>query len=542
MWGLLRGSLKLSWCLCRKALRIACWLIVLTVKGLVRQFETPSTTHGSARLATVRDLKDAGMVGVQNQGLLLGKIDGRVIQAPAHDHVLVTAPTRSGKTHCFVVPNLLQLSDASVVVNDPDGECYWMTHRTRRKQGKVYLWAPDAEYSHSINPLDYIRVGTPHEVPDAKLLAGLIMDPDKGSDPYWDRAAKSFLSALMLFVCHQRPPVLRTMAEVHHLLNVGTASFDMVLERMEASGVEMCRKEASAMRAMVSGKAKAQADGVLGSLRAHLEAWHNECLQRVTGHSDFNLAELRNGTTTLYVSVPPEQAEEYRSALRLIHGLALTVCHRHRGPDSSRVVFLWDEFASLGRMQPALSAIAIARKAGIQLCLVVQSSAQLEELYGTTGFRTFTVNCRTGLCFGVNDYDEAKRISDTIGATTVESRSSGSREGLADVLPDSLNTGTGETGRPVMTPDEILRGNRHTCLIFQASEHPIVANKLHVSDRQFNGSWDPWNQCPACLTEAFVDHGIADALALPGPAGWNAPQLGHTIVLPSGDHPTSRPD
>lgn len=51
----------------------------------------------------------------------MGKMKGRVIHAPSDDHLLVVAPTKSDKTSCLVNTNLLNLGEASAVVNDPNG-------------------------------------------------------------------------------------------------------------------------------------------------------------------------------------------------------------------------------------------------------------------------------------------------------------------------------------------------------------------------------------------------------------------------------------
>lgn len=53
------------------------------------------TTYGSARWADTREVKQAGLLG--NDGLVLGRFDGRYLRHDGPEHVLCFAPTRSGK-------------------------------------------------------------------------------------------------------------------------------------------------------------------------------------------------------------------------------------------------------------------------------------------------------------------------------------------------------------------------------------------------------------------------------------------------------------
>ena len=462
-----------------------------------------------------------------DRGLLLGRIGRHVVRAPDHDHVLCTAPTKSGKTTCFVNPNLLSLGAASAVVNDPDGESYWVTRRARASEGAVYLWAPFAERSHSYNPLDFIRAGTSFEVDDVQVLADLLMEPERGSDPYWDREAKALLVAVLIYVVRHRPVLLRTMAEVHHLLNLGEAAFKRLMEGMIFSGHSVCRKVANALASYSDG----QRGGILGSLRAHISIWHSENLQGVTGWSDFRFADLRKQTATVYVVVPPEHAASFRPALRLIHGLALADCRRGATTHRRRVVFLLDEFANLGRLEPVVKAIAIARKAGIQLCLFIQNTAQVASLYGED-WKTLAANCRTRVAFGINDYDDAKRLSDNLGVRTVRTRSHGSNAGLADVVPDRLNRNEGEASRPLMTPDELMAMDARHAIILQQGVRPILADKLHYQDPMFAGLWDNWTGSPASLIASLTDGDGSRPLALPAPGPARAPALSRVVVSP----------
>lgn len=109
------------------------------------------------------------------------------LYAPADDHSLITAPTGSGKTTCFVITNLLKLGDTSAVVTDPNGECWAVTQRERSQHGRVRLWEPFSAITDKYNPLDYVRVGTPNERDDIELITSLMVpDSANSDDGFWN--------------------------------------------------------------------------------------------------------------------------------------------------------------------------------------------------------------------------------------------------------------------------------------------------------------------------------------------------------------------
>ena len=67
----------------------------------------PATTYGSARWADAADLKRARLFA--NAGVVLGLYDGRYLRHDGPEHVLLVAPTRSGKGVGLVLANALEL-------------------------------------------------------------------------------------------------------------------------------------------------------------------------------------------------------------------------------------------------------------------------------------------------------------------------------------------------------------------------------------------------------------------------------------------------
>ncbi len=486
-----------------------CW------KGCIYLFGSAPKTLGSARFANLSELKKNGFC--DDKGLIVGQQNSQRLYAPVDDHLLITAPTKSGKTTCFVITNLLKLSDTSAVVTDPNGECWAVTGREREEQGDVHLWAPFSAVTDKYNPLDYVQVGTPSERDDVELITSLIVpDTAHSDDGFWNAQAREVLMGVILYVLYTRRPEKRTLAEVRHLLTLSEEAFDEMLIGMVHHGHEIIRRVAH----MLQNQESKLRSNVMATVQSKTRIWDSPHLTAATNKSDFSFSDLRETTGTVYLVVPPEHLANYYSALALISGVALAEINREQVQQPKRVTFMLDEFANLGRLKPFESAISIARKAGIQLCLFIQDIAQAKRVYGN-GWESFEANCNTKIVFGINQIEEAKKLSDTLGVKTVKTRSAGHNHGVTDVVPHSINGGTGEASRPLMTADEIMAMEQNKCIVLQKGMRPILADKMHYTHSYFAGLYDVWdNSAPYSNVERLVVDKVEherDVLALPDP-------------------------
>jgi type IV secretion system protein VirD4 len=96
--------------------------------------------HGAARFATRREVAKAGLLG--DDGLIVGKLGNSYLLFGGQQHVLLSAPTRSGKGVGVVIPNLLAWPH-SVVVLDIKLENWAITSGYRKSCGHAcYLFNP----------------------------------------------------------------------------------------------------------------------------------------------------------------------------------------------------------------------------------------------------------------------------------------------------------------------------------------------------------------------------------------------------------------
>ena len=116
--------------------------------GLLRSLRPP--LHGAARWASAAELRSNGLRA--DQGVVLGRQGGRFLTFGGQEHVMLYAPTRSGKGVGVVIPNLLAWPD-SLVVLDVKRENWDATAGFRSSHGQqAILFDPLAADGRTASP------------------------------------------------------------------------------------------------------------------------------------------------------------------------------------------------------------------------------------------------------------------------------------------------------------------------------------------------------------------------------------------------------
>ena len=145
------------------------------------------TTYGSARWATEKEVRHAGLFG--QAGLFLGGFAGSDLRHDGPDHVMAFAPTRSGKGVGLVIPTLLSWT-GSAVIHDIKGENWELTAGWRARFSHCLLFNPTDPRSARYNPLLEVRRGS-EEVRDVQNIADILVDPEGALERrnHWEKTS-----------------------------------------------------------------------------------------------------------------------------------------------------------------------------------------------------------------------------------------------------------------------------------------------------------------------------------------------------------------
>ncbi|KJS34944.1 MAG: conjugal transfer protein TraG [Rhodospirillaceae bacterium BRH_c57] len=438
----------------------------------------PDELHGTARWATTQDVKQTGLI--DDKGVVVGGWPGmfgtRTLRHDGPEHVMVFAPTRSGKGVSLILPTLLSWPD-SVLVLDIKGENHALSAGYRHSLGhKVLKFEPTAlAGSARFNPLAEIRLGS-QAIQDCQNMAAMIVDPDgKGLKDYWMREGWAWLSTALLHVVYRvqkEDGRDACLADVNGFLSgvKGGESddddgFSGLLEDMIAFEHEDPAIDAEVRRgaARMRLKAPQERSGVHSSAITGMALFADPIVARNTAECDFRVADLMNGPTpaALYLLVPPSDIDRLRPLLRILLNLfirRLTETMAFAGGASvkhykHRLLLMLDEFTSVGKLEIVEKALAYMAGYGLKGFIVVQDVAQVHQAYGKD--ESITSNCHVRVAFAPNRYETAQWIANLAGkATVVQARRSRSGKlGEGASVSDSEQ----EAGRMLLTPDEAMR-------------------------------------------------------------------------------------
>ncbi|MGR4847138.1 type IV secretory system conjugative DNA transfer family protein [Rhizobium sp. LARHSG275] len=445
-------------------------------------------THGTARFATN---KEVAPLTRTSSGLLIGRDSktGKLLRYDGPSHLLTMAPTRTGKGVGTIIPNLLT-ADRSVICIDPKGENARIAGRARRQFGPVHVLDPfgaTAEPLAAFNPLDALDPNGLDVAEDASTLADALVfdEPGMAGEAHWNEEAKALIGGMILHIVAHEPPSRRSLVTLRENLTLAPEAFTGLMKEMQDSTAAGGLVARAANRHL--GKSDREAAGVLSAAQRHTHFLDSPRMARVLGRSDFWFADLKSRTATVFLVLPPDRLSTYSRWLRLLVTQSLLEMARAPGKPAVPVLYLLDEFASLGHLAPVERAMGLMAGYGVQLWPILQDVHQLRATYGQRA-GTFLSNAGVLQVFGVNDHESARLVSDMLGQSTVVFESMGR---ALDSDKTGISYGEQHVGRPLLTPDEVRNLPQYTELLFLAGQRPIVAGKLaYYSDREFKGTFD----------------------------------------------------
>lgn len=450
------------------------------------------TTYGSARWADADEIQQAGLI--RATGVFLGKLSGKVLAYLRHDgpeHVMVFAPTRSGKGVGLVIPTLLSWT-GSAVIHDIKGENWNLTAGWRTRFSHCLLFNPTDAKSAAYNPLLEVRRGM-HEVRDVQNIADILVDPEGALERrnHWEKTSHALLVGAILHVLYASED--KTLRGVANFLSDPACAFEVTLHRMMTAkhlGDEVHPVVASAAREVLN-KSDNERSGVLSTAMSFLGLYRDPTVAEVTSRCEWRIADLISAEhpVSLYLVVPPSDISRTKPLIRLIlNQVGRRLTESLDGSDGiarkHKLLLMLDEFPALGRLDFFESALAFMAGYGLRAFLIAQSLNQIDKAYGQN--HSILDNCHVRIAFATNDERTAKRISEALGTGT-ELRAQRNYAGhrLAPWL-GHLMVSRQETARPLLTPGEVMQLPPDDSVVMVSGHPPIKAKKLrYYQDRNF---------------------------------------------------------
>ncbi|NDF12050.1 MAG: type IV secretion system protein VirD4, partial [Proteobacteria bacterium] len=452
-----------------------------------RPFKAKEKIHGDAKWATPSDVKKAKLLS--KKGMLLGTYKGKYLTADGYQHALLFAPTGSGKGVGFVIPNLLYWQD-SLVVHDIKLENYELTsgYRKDKLKQKTYLWnaaSPDGT-SHCYNPLDWVSPKMGQMVDDVQKIASLLLPEQE----FWQNEARSLFLGVVLYLLAV-PEKTKSFGEVVRTLRSDDVVYNLAVV-LDTIGKEIHPVAYMNIAAFLQ-KADKERSGVISTLNSSLELWANPLIDATTAKSDFDFNMVKREATTIYVGLTPDNIARLKPLMQIFYQQAASILTKHMPLPEEKIgiMFVMDEFPSLGKMEIFQTGIAYFRGYKVRLFLIIQDTEQLKGIYEESGMNSFLSNSTYRITFSANNMETANLISQLIGNKTVKQYSRNAPVFL-DLNPASRSKNVSEAQRALLLPQEVIGLPRDEQIILIESCPPIKTKKIfYYKDKFFTSKLLP---------------------------------------------------
>ena len=456
-----------------------------------RENRRPGEEYGSARWGDPRALcrkymdhqhKEANIILTQR--VRLG-MDGYVTQR--NMNVLVIGGSGSGKTRYFCKPGLYS-ANCSYLVTDPKGELLKAAGGLLLSLGyevRVFNLI-DPEQSDCYNPFVYVR----EEKDVLSLIDNLIKNTTprnaSSNDPFWEKAEVALDSALMLYLIHEAPQDEQNFETMLYMMNFADvreedeqyrSPLDMLFRALEEEQPAHVAVKQYKVFKQAAGKT---AKSILVTAAVRLAAFNIPQYAAMTSMDEMDFGSLGERKRAIFCVIPVND-----SSMNYLVGMLYTQCFqelyrradlKYNGRLPVPVRVLQDEWANVAQPESYPKILATCRSYNIGLNIIVQNVQQIKALYEKE-HESIIGNCDTLLFLGGgNEPASLEFIVKLLGRETLATRT----RGLTKGRNGSSTTNYQQTGRDLMTIDEVRKLDTNKAILFIRGEDPVIDRKYNL--------------------------------------------------------------
>lgn len=479
--------------LCPGSLRMILILNLIYIMGIgiyisMQKNYRRGEEHGSARWGDASQVnrkyeaKPASENKLLTQNVRIG-LDGR--KHRRNLNVLVIGGSGAGKTRFYCKPNLMQ-ANTSFVILDPKGEQVRAVGNLLREKGyevKV-LDLINMEKSHCYNPFVYLRDDNDVQRLVTNLFKSTTPKGAQSSEPFWDNAAQMLLLALIFYLKYEAPDDEQNFAMVMEMLRAGDVDEDnnmpspldnlfYDLEKTDPNHIAL-----KYYRSYHSGAAKTL-KSIQITLAARLEKFNLESLSSLTITDELELNTLGEKKTAIFAIIPDNDTSfNFLVSIlytQLFQQLFEVADKKYGGSLPVHVHFLMDEFANVSLPDDFDKILSVMRSRGVSVSIILQNLAQLKALFEKQ-WESIVGNCDEFVYLGGNEQATHKYVSELLGKETIDTNT----YGLSYGMRGNYTKNDQQTGRELLTPDEVRMLDNRYALLFIRGERPVKDFKFDI--------------------------------------------------------------
>ena len=343
----------------------------------------------------------------------------------ADGNILVVGGNGNGKSSGIAMPTLMTWKGA-ICATDVKGELsrayqefYWSSFRQGNFARPYIIFDPTQLDGPSYDPLWWVLhdceenlISNIREIAHAIIPA---LPNDK--DPFWLDTERDIFSAALL-----------------HYFKLGLSFSEIVCKIMNFTLSQLCEdlkgSDYSQAKLFLGGAAALKPELFAAVERGLRNKLSDFAADPYIGHA---FRGAREGTEcfswndlkeyNIFLKIPADRITQWGMAITLMYSQLLRYLEQRpdqyskNGENNTQTLLLMDEFARFGKLERITDAMATLRSKNVNICLIIQSIAQLDKIYGECDRRIIVDNCQYQAILCANDSETQKYLSERIGTT-----------------------------------------------------------------------------------------------------------------------------
>ena len=492
----MNNPLNISWCensIKSILIFLLIYIMIIAVYESTKKNYRRGEEHGSAKWGSASELNKKYMQKPENMNKILTKNVKLGLKGKQHKrnlNVLVVGGSGAGKTFSYCKPNIMQ-ANSSFVCLDPKGEIVRDTGYLLEQKGYEVrvLDLINMNRSHCYNPFVYLKNDNDVQKLVTNLFKSTTPKGASSNDPFWDTAAQMLLLSLIFYLMYEAPEDELNFVMVMELLRAGdvhedddsyVSPLDILMNRLETKNPEHIAVKY--YHDYHSGSAKTL-KSIQITLAARLEKFNLESLAKMTMTDELDLPSLVEKKVALFALIPDNDTSfNFLVSIlytQIFQQLFYLADHKYGGSLPVHVHFVMDEFANVSLPDDFDKILSVMRSREVSVSIILQNLAQLKALFEKQ-WESIVGNCDEFLYLGGNEQSTHKYVSELLGKETIDTNTYGKSSGRSG----NYSTNYQNSGRELLTPDEVRMLDNKYALLFIRGERPVQDLKFNLFEHK----------------------------------------------------------
>ncbi|MCL2398946.1 MAG: type IV secretory system conjugative DNA transfer family protein, partial [Defluviitaleaceae bacterium] len=344
-----------------------------------------------------------------------------------------------------------------------------------RYRPHIKVFDPQDKNAYGYNPYAFFINSSNHAQEARAIAQAIIPLPPETKDTFWIESAQTLLTGAILHYYGVGYSFIDTLNEIQlngaiKLLNTISQSPNNKARLCIGGFIDMIDKDGMPNKTLTAIFAEVSK----GIVTIVLD---DDIVYALSREDNITPDDLEYGYD-IFLKIPEHLLRQWKNLLSLmVNQFLLFFERRAENHKLSQILFLLDEFPRLGKIPFIMDALATLRSKRITICLILQSLAQLDMIYGKNERKVISDTCAYKVVLSATDPETQDYFSKLVGTYDKPKETYGVVKGAVLGITNSKNESTSTEEKRIIKPEQFATLGSLNYMILL---HPFDSGFLRV--------------------------------------------------------------